>query len=54
MTGPWFEPNFFDEEADELVMADECKCAECGETFHLPPDGEIDECPNCGIVFDNQ
>lgn len=50
----WFEPNFCDtdEEDDELVLADECKCDSCGEMFTLPSGSDIDRCPLCGVKFD--
>jgi hypothetical protein len=42
------------EEEDILVEIDECKCSECGGTFELPADIDIDECPLCNIKFDSQ
>jgi len=48
----WFEDNFFTEEEEDLCLADECVCSECGESFHLPSDIDIDTCPLCGVPFD--
>lgn len=45
--------DFMDFEGSEDEMVDECVCNECGNTFTVSAGEEPDECPICGIDFDD-
>jgi uncharacterized CHY-type Zn-finger protein len=43
-----------DETEDEIIIADECVCSECLQTFELEQGTDVDRCPLCGVPFDGR